>query len=156
MELHRTDVPLIDRTKIQAEVLVPLLKAMEDEFGADRAREVARRALADEFRQLARDWVEEASGDRMAAFGRVAEHSTAENAIEFEPREAPPGEIRFDVTKCQYAQFFLEIGEPELGFLLVCGADGPIAEGLGIGFERHQTLMQGGSHCDFRYILAGE
>jgi hypothetical protein len=74
--------------------------------------------------------------------------------VDFESREAPEGELRFDVSSCQYARFFQEIGEPELGFLLVCSADAPIAEGLGIGFERSQTLMQGGSHCDFRYILA--
>ena len=153
MELHRPDVPLIDRTKIQAEVLVPLLKAMEREFGADRTREVARGALAGEFRQLARDWVAEADGDRMTAFMRFAEYSNAEDPLELESRDAPEGELRFDVSSCQYARFFQEIGEPDLGFLLVCSADGPIAEGLGIGFERSQTLMQGGSHCDFRYIL---
>jgi hypothetical protein len=49
MELHRPDVPLIDRTKIEAEVLIPLLKATERELGIDRAHELARGVLADEF-----------------------------------------------------------------------------------------------------------
>jgi hypothetical protein len=65
----------------------------------------------------------------------------------------PQGELRFAVSSCQYARFFQEIGEPDLGFLLVCSADGPIAQGFGIGFERSQILMQGGSHGDLRYIL---
>ncbi len=153
MELHRPDVPLIDRTKIQAEVLVPLLKAMERELGKDRAHELAREVLADEFRQLARNWVDEAHGDRMVAFGSFAAYSVSDGVVEVESREAPEGEVRFDVVSCQYARFFQELGEPELGFLLLCGADGPIAEGLGIGFERTQTIMQGGTHCDFRYLL---
>lgn len=153
MKLHRPDVSLIDRTKIQAEMVVPLYKALEREVGEERARVVLREALADEFRQLARDWVEEAGGDRMAALMRFAEYSNADDPLVYESREAPPGELRFDVQSCQYARFFQELGEPELGFLLVCGADGPIAEGLGIGFERSQTIMQGASHCDFRYVL---
>jgi hypothetical protein len=154
MQLHRPDVSLIDRTKIQAEVVVPLFKALEQELGIERARTLVRQALADEFRQLARDWVEEAAGDRMAAFMRFAAYSNAEDPLVYEARDAQPGEMRFDVLSCQYAQFFHELGEPELGFLLVCGADGPIAEGLGIGLERTQTLMQGGTHCDFRDLLA--
>ena len=48
-----------------------------------------------------------------------------------------------------------EIGAPELGFLFVCSADFPMAEGFGAPVEltRTQTIMQGASHCDFRYRL---
>jgi hypothetical protein len=58
-----------------------------------------------------------------------------------------------DVTECQYAQFYKELGEPELGFLLVCSSDFSLAESLGpdIKLMRTQTIMQGASHCDFRY-----
>ena len=44
---------------------------------------------------------------------------------------------------------------PELGFLLTCSADFPMAEGYGAGVQltRTQTLMQSASHCDFRYTL---
>ena len=58
-----------------------------------------------------------------------------------------------DVTQCRYAQFYKELGESELGFLLVCSSDFPFAEGLGadIKLTRTQTIMQGASHCDFRY-----
>jgi hypothetical protein len=40
-----------------------------------------------------------------------------------------------------------------LGFLLVCTADFAVAEGFDpdIKFTRTQTIMQGASHCDFRY-----
>jgi hypothetical protein len=58
-----------------------------------------------------------------------------------------------NVTGCRYAQFYKEMGVPELGFLLVCGADFPMAEGFGgdIRLTRTQTIMQGASYCDFRY-----
>ena len=37
--------------------------------------------------------------------------------------------------------------------LLVCSSDAPFAEGFGskIKLTRTQTIMQGASHCDFRY-----
>jgi L-2-amino-thiazoline-4-carboxylic acid hydrolase len=59
------------------------------------------------------------------------------------------------VTGCRYARFYSEIGVPELGFLLTCSADFPMAEGFGAGVRltRTQTIMQGASHCDFRYAL---
>ena len=45
-----------------------------------------------------------------------------------------------------------ELGEPELGFLLVCSADFDIVEELpNVELSRSQTIMQGASHCDFRY-----
>ena len=38
--------------------------------------------------------------------------------------------IAIDVTGCRYAEFYKELGEPELGFLLVCTADFAVAEDL--------------------------
>ena len=45
------------------------------------------------------------------------------------------------------------VGAPPLGFLLVCSLDFPFAEGFGpdMKLTRTQTIMQGASHCDFRY-----
>jgi hypothetical protein len=57
------------------------------------------------------------------------------------------------VTRCRYAEFYKELGEPELGFLLVCTADFAVADGFGgdVKLTRTQTIMQGAPHCDFRY-----
>jgi L-2-amino-thiazoline-4-carboxylic acid hydrolase len=57
------------------------------------------------------------------------------------------------VAECRYAEFYQELGEPELGFLLVCSADLSLADGFGpdVKLTRTQTIMQGASHCDFRY-----
>ena len=46
-----------------------------------------------------------------------------------------------------------ELGEPELAFLLVCSSDFPFVEGFGADMRlaRTQTIMQGATHCDFRY-----
>ena len=67
--------------------------------------------------------------------------------------EQSPDAFEVNVTGCRYAQFYKELGESELGFLLVCSSDFPMAEGFGpdIKLARTQTIMQGAGHCDFRY-----
>jgi hypothetical protein len=58
VERHMPELPLLDRAKIQAEVLIPLLHAFEDELGAQRARQVFGEALREHFQSLASEqWV---------------------------------------------------------------------------------------------------
>jgi hypothetical protein len=75
------------------------------------------------------------------------------NIRNYEVKAQSQDAFDLDVTGCRYAEFFKALGEPELGFLLVCSADYLMAEGFGpeIKLTRTQTIMQGASHCDFRY-----
>lgn len=59
----------------------------------------------------------------------------------------------FDVKRCAYAEFYKALGEPELGFLLICTADFATAAGFGsdIKLTRTQTIIRGATHCNFRY-----
>ena len=76
-----------------------------------------------------------------------------DDALDYKIVEQSQDAFGIDVTGCRYADFYKELGEPELGFLLVCTADFSVAEGFGgdIKLTRTQTIMQGASHCDFRY-----
>jgi L-2-amino-thiazoline-4-carboxylic acid hydrolase len=83
---------------------------------------------------------------------RTAADSAAGDPIAMECHELTDDFARMDVTDCAYAQFFRNLGEPELGHLLVCENDEWFAKGLGdIEFERHRTIMEGADHCDFLY-----
>ena len=75
------------------------------------------------------------------------------DALDYGIIEQSEDAFEIDVTGCRYAEFYKELDEPELGFLLVCSADFSTAEGFGpdIKLTRTQTIMQGASHCDFRY-----
>ena len=85
-------------------------------------------------------------GGELAAYAR-------EDALDYRVIDQSHDTFAFDVTACRYAEFYKELGEPELGFLLVCSADFDLAEGFGpdVEFARTQTIMQGADHCDFRY-----
>ena len=43
-------IPVIERAKIQAQVLVPLVKALQAELGEERANALVRKALGDVYR----------------------------------------------------------------------------------------------------------
>jgi hypothetical protein len=147
-------VPIIQQVKIQAEVLIPLIKASQAELGKERANALVRRALGDIYRRYGEEFWrtknEKNLGKAMAsAFATYAR----EDALDYRVIEQSQDAFEFDVTGRRYAEFYKELGEPELGFLLVCSADFPMAEGFGpdIKLTRTQTIMQGAGHCDFRY-----
>jgi len=148
------DIPAIEQAKIQARVLVPLVKAFQAELGEERANAIVRKALGDMYRSLGQKWwrAKEARslGENLAS---AFEMFAAGDALDYELVAQSQDAFEIDVTGCRYAQFYKELGVPELGFLLVCGADFPMAEGFGpdIRLTRTQTIMQGASHCDFRY-----
>ena len=148
------DIPVIERVKIQAQVLVPLVKALQAALGEERANAIVREALGDVYRRLGEQWWQAKQsrhlGENMAsAFASFAKG----DALDYNVRAQSEDTFEIDVTGCRYAQFYKELGEPELGFLLVCSSDFPFAEGFGpeIKLTRTQTIMQGATHCDFRY-----
>jgi hypothetical protein len=61
--------------------------------------------------------------------------------------------LEFNVTRCQYAEYFKSLGLPELGALFHCSRDFAMVEGFSqdLTLKRTQTIMQGASHCDFRF-----
>jgi hypothetical protein len=151
------DVAMIDRVKIQAQVLVPVIEAFRREIGTQRANEILSTALQDWSRDLHRREGARQQGSPRQKWEALMRDSAQRNAaaIELDVAKAEPNAFEFNVTSCRYAEFFKEIGEPELGRLLLCDTDVYVAE-VGspeVAFTRSQTIMQGAPHCDFRYRM---
>jgi hypothetical protein len=144
----------LEQAKIQAQVLVPLIKVLQAELGEERANALVRKALGGVYRRLGEQWLQTKGsrnvGESMAsAFAAFAKGDALDYSVRAQSQET----YEIDVTRCRYAQFYQALGEPELGFLLVCSSDFPFAEGFDpdLTLTRSQTIMQGASHCDFRY-----
>jgi hypothetical protein len=147
-------VSVIEQARIQAQVLVPLVKALQAEFGEARANALVRGALRDLFRGYgAAFWQARNETDVGKAVASAFKQYARDDALSYDVIEQSQDAFAFDVTRCRYAEFYHELGEPELGFLLVCSADFDTAAGFGgdIELTRTQTIMEGASHCDFRY-----
>lgn len=149
---------LLEKTRIQAQVLVPVLRALRAALGKEKADAIVKDAL--------RQW----SKDLFAAIGNSVEGSPrrkwaamhtamaemTERDVTVAMRRKDKEALEFDITQCRFAEFFRALGEPELGALLICATDYDIAAaGDGeVTFAREQTLMQGAPSCTFRYKFA--
>jgi len=147
-------ISVIQQAKIQAEVLVPLVKALQAELGEERANGLVRRALGDVYRRYGEEfWRAKSEKDLGTIMASALATYASDDALDYSVIEQSQDAFSIDVTGCRYAEFYKELGEPELGFLLVCSADFSTAEGFGpdVKLTRTQTIMQGASHCNFRY-----
>ena len=150
--------PLLEQVKLQAQVLVPVLRAFRQELGAERANRIAWQALAEWRQQLVREMAADVPGHGAERWVQHVVSTTEQigDAIDVQFLKQDPEAIDFNITGCRFAQFFRELGEPELGFALLCALDDTVAEEIGDGevkLTRSGTIMQGASHCDFRYAL---
>ena len=152
------ELSLLDKTRIQAQVLVPVLIALRCELGKEKADAIVKEAL--------RGWSKElfaAIGDNVDGSPRrkwAAMHSAMGEATEqdvtVKMRRHDKEALEFDITHCRFAEFFRALGEPELGALLICETDFDIAAAGGgeVSFTREQTIMKGAPSCTFRYKFA--
>ena len=150
------DIPVIEQAKIQAQVLVPLVRALQAEFGEERANALVRKALGEQYRKFGeRWWKSQGSRDLGEKMASAFEGFAAADALDYDVLRKDAQAFDVNVTGCRYAEFYKRIGAPELGFLLVCSSDFALAEGYSdpVQLERTQTIMQGAAHCDFRYRL---
>lgn len=153
------DLTLLERRRIEAGVLVPIIRAMQAEFGAERVnavvaetiRGIARAQGETERRRAGIDTVQQLS-DRMTN-GVLREGSLIVDVVEQDDTR-----FGFNVTRCKFKEMYDEMGAGDLGFLLSCNRDYAMFEGLapGLEFTRTQTRMEGADYCDFRYRLSSE
>jgi hypothetical protein len=152
------NISLLDKTRIQAQVLVPVLRALRAQLGKDKADAIVRQALRDWSKQLFAAVGETIDGSprRKWAAMQGAYNDASAKEVTFEILRHDEAALDIDVTSCRFAEFFRALDEPELGSLLVCAGDVDIATaGEGdVSLDRAQTLMQGAPSCTFRYKFA--
>ena len=146
---------LLDRVKIQSEVLVPILKALRTEIGEDHTNTIVYKALRDWSRQVYQDIGSTKSGSGKEKWQTISDDldQLIGDDVELNYLRDDSDALEFNVTGCRYAEFFRQLGEPELGAILTCEIDDHVAE-IGhpeVEFSRPQTIMGGADHCEFRY-----
>jgi L-2-amino-thiazoline-4-carboxylic acid hydrolase len=110
------EIPVIEQAKIEAQVLVPLVKALERELGKQRAHSLVRGALGDVYRRLGEAWWQaKGSRDVGKSMASVVASFAKGEAIDDHVRVQSQDRYEIDVTRCRYAQFYQELGAPELG-----------------------------------------
>lgn len=149
---------LLDKVRIQAQVLVPVLRALRAELGKDKADALVTQALRDWSKQLFAAIGNGIDGSPRKKWATIQSvwGEVSGKEVDVETLRQDKQALDMDVTRCRFAEFFRALGEPELGALLICEADFDIAAaGDGeVSLERAQTIMQGAPSCTFRYRFA--
>jgi L-2-amino-thiazoline-4-carboxylic acid hydrolase len=149
-------LPMLERRRIEANIL----KHVYETLKASHGKEAAAKAIGDAVRSASIQ-----QGEEMAArvngetsiqtFADLRPLWTMDNALELDMIRQDETHIDYNVTRCRYSEMYREMGLGEIGHLLSCQRDGTFCEGYDkrLKLTRTQTIMQGASHCDFRYRL---
>lgn len=150
--MPQPNITHLERRKIEAGVLIPMVQAFQKAIGKERANEIAREVIVELARQDGARWAGQYGND-LGAMEKVSGVWAGGGSLAIEPLGKSPDRLDFNVTRCQYAEFYKNLGLPELGYLFHCNRDFAMVEGFsdGLALERTQTIMQGASHCDFRF-----
>jgi len=147
-------IDLLAKRRAQAEIVRPIYDVLKAELGVEAAQrklgEAVRRSAIAEGQARAEL---EPEGPNVERFARLIPLWQAGGALEIEFVAESEKELSFNVTRCRYAEMYREMGLGEIGHLLSCNRDGSFCEGYDprIKLTRTQTIMQGASHCDFRF-----
>ena len=157
---HDTDLPLLEEVRLQARVLLPVVRAIRERLGREEADRLIGDALRDWSRELHHRIGAEKGGNARAQWDAIWADMRPRigDAIHREMLTDTETVREYNVTRCAYAEFFKALGEPELGRFLLCDIDFDIAEvgAPDVEFRRTQTIMSGAPHCDFRYRFRGD
>ncbi len=148
---------LLEQREIEAKVVGPLIRGFAAEVGQVRALEVVRGVISGLAREGGAELARRLGDASLEAFASGLDRWSEGGALEIDVLERSPERLSFNVTRCKYAEMYRALGLADLGGSLSCQRDFALVEGFnpGITLTRTQTLMEGASHCDFRF-RAGE
>jgi len=149
------EIPIshLQRRKIEGRVLIPFIEACREKFGEGSTRELVVSVIRTLAAQDGARWADSYGMD-IASLRDVADKVWAGGgSLEIEVIDQDKDRLDFNVTRCRYAEFFKELGLAEMGYLVHCNRDHAMIVGFNPDLEltRTQTIMQGATHCDFRF-----
>ena len=149
------DMPIshLQRRKIEGRVLIPFIEACRERLGDEVTRDLVvttiRRLAAEDGTRWAQTF-----GTTVSGLRKVAEDVWAGGgSLQVDVTAETDDRLEFNVTRCRYAEFYQELGLADLGALIHCSRDHAMIAVFNDDLEliRTQTLMDGASHCDFRF-----
>lgn len=150
-------IGVLTRREVEARILAPLIDALGDRFGRDEVLEILRDTIIQVAQEQGAELADAMGGCGSVEFAKSLEFWQKDDALQLEILAQEGGRLDFNVTRCRYAEMYRALGIPELGALLSCNRDFALTEGFNkeAQLRRTQTIMEGASHCDFRYIFPG-
>lgn len=156
--MAKTDLPMLEQRRIEANILKSVYEEMEAQLGTEKAQEILGAAIIKDSISQGQAYSEGLADKGLLAFRKTMAQWKASGALEMEMLKEDDEEVHFNVVRCKYSEMYRELGVGHIGHLLSCNRDGTFCTGFNpeIKLERTQTIMSGASHCDFRYRIEEE
>ena len=151
---HPEGLSMLEKRRIEAEILKDVYLTLKESHGEEMAKKTIAESVRRSAIEQARAFAAAApGGPSLKAFQDVMPLWTKGGALEIEIKDQSADSFTFNVVRCRYAETYKAMGLGEIGHLLSCNRDGAFCEGYDpkLKLERTQTIMQGASHCDFKY-----
>jgi len=154
---EENQITLFEEIRIQAEIIMPILSTLKREFGDEKAYSIIRKSLCPHIRDMYHNIGKRKSGSPFKKWNdtwdeirpRIGQNVERDYIVNDNSNK------QYDVKRCKFAEYFMELNEPELGKILMCDFDHYIAE-IGepvVELTRTKTIMEGADCCDFRYTF---
>lgn len=146
-------IGVLARREVEARILAPVIDALGAEFGRDKVMEIVKQTVVEIAESQGREIAAAVGGRGSYAFMDALQHWTKDDALQLDVLDHEGETLNFNVTRCRYAEMYRALGIPELGALFSCNRDYAMVGGFNpkAKLRRTQTIMEGASHCDFRY-----
>lgn len=146
-------IGVLTRREVEARILAPVIAALSEKFGRDEVVRIVRETVTGIARAQGKDLVSATGGCGSTEFMESLQYWTQDDALQIEVLEHNEDKLHFNVNRCRYAEMYLALGIPELGAVFSCNRDYALIDGFNdkADLRRTQTIMEGASHCDFRY-----
>lgn len=156
MKENYVEVPLLQQREIEINVLGPLIRAFAEEFGKEKTYDLVRKTMQDISLKLGKERSRDGGGLENLKQKCISKWNEG-GALEVSMKEDTPYILSFDVTRCDFANLYKEMGFGDVGSLISCDRDEAFLEGFDPGLEliREKTLMSGDTLCDFCYRKKG-
>ena len=152
------DIGVLKRREIEARVLAPFVEALGQAFGRDTVVEILRDTVERIAREQGAALAAERGGNQLDRFAEATVAWMKDDALTIDVLAHDATRYEFNVTRCRYAEMYRALGIAELGAVLSCNRDAALIAGYnsGVALARTQTLMEGATHCDFRYAVVAK
>lgn len=156
MRENYVEVPLLQQREIEMKVLGPVIRAFAEEFGKEKTYDLVRKTMQEISRSLGKEKAFNGGGLENLKEKCISKWNEG-GALEVKMKEDLDSVLSFDVTRCEFANLYKELGFGDIGSLISCDRDSAFLEGFDPELElvREKTLMGGDSLCDFCYRKKG-
>ena len=147
---------MLEKRRIEAQIIKNVFDVLVERHGRKEAEEVISKAVIGSAVEQGKEFRKQHGGEPdLKDFAGLATLWEMDGALKKEIHVSTADQLDFDMVYCGYAEMYRKMGLGSIGHLLSCNRDGTFCTGYNPDIEltRTQTIMQGASHCDFRYRM---